>query len=131
MAWWRYLREEIAAEFERLSRGRQGVLVSMSVVTPASAGVSRVAAGRWFITPHAIQAYQRRVRKCSREAALSDLVRLSRRARYVRELVGGAELWRTGKPERVRFVVGAGDGELPALVTVLTGGYRAETEATA
>jgi len=42
-------------------------------------------------------------------------------AHYVKPTQGGAELWRTGKPMRLRLIVGPGEGGLPALLTVLPG----------
>lgn len=83
--------------------------------------------GRWFITPHAVKRYQSRI--CpgmTYEQAREDLIAESERAHFVRRGPGLpgvsdlAELWRGGKPKRMRFVVMPADGsELPQLVTVL------------
>lgn len=79
-------------------------------------------AGRWFISPHAVRRYQRRVAPgLSYEQALADLVRLSTDAHHVRTLATGLDLWRGPKPQRLRCYVGQGTGALPVLVTVLAG----------
>ena len=83
--------------------------------------------GRWYITPHAVDAYIHRVRQCSREEALADLVAISERAHYVKPATGAAQLWRgprkrIGKGRRtggIRLIVGPGEGDMPALLTVL------------
>jgi hypothetical protein len=77
--------------------------------------------GRWFITPHAVDQYRRRVHQCSHDEARDDLIALSARAHFVKPLHSGCELWRTGKPHRLRLIVGPGEGDMPALVTVLAG----------
>lgn len=77
--------------------------------------------GRWFITPHAVRQYIRRVRHhLNYEQALAELIWHSQTAHYVKE-THGSQLWRTGKPMRLRLIVGVGIGEFPALVTVLPG----------
>jgi hypothetical protein len=82
--------------------------------------VRRGAAGRWFITPHAVRRYIERVRPgIAYERALSDLVRLSVKAHHVKAIEGGAELWRGPKPRRLRFIVAQGMAGKPQLVTVL------------
>jgi len=81
-----------------------------------------VTAGCWFVTPHAVEQYRRRV--CpglSYDAALADLVDLSESAHRVKTLPTGAALYRGPKPLRLRCIVAHGDGPLPALVTVLRG----------
>jgi hypothetical protein len=83
--------------------------------------------GRWYITPHAVEAYIRRVCPCTREQALVDLATISERAHYVKPAAGAAQLWRgprkrIGKGRRtggIRLIVGPGEGNLPALLTVL------------
>lgn len=81
--------------------------------------------GRWFITPHAVHRYMARIaRRLIYEEALAELASMSLTARYVKPAQGGAELWRTGKPLRLRFIVGPGEGDLPALLTVLPGHDR-------
>jgi len=75
--------------------------------------------GPWFVTPHAVRRYTRRyARRLDYEAARDQLVDLCARARYVRPSHGG-ELWRGPRPLRLRLVVGRGEGERRALVTVL------------
>lgn len=91
-----------------------------------SEGAAGSIGGRFFVTPHAVRAYLRRCRAgMTYEQALTHLIRASEQARWVKVLGTGAELWRTGKPERlrlvVRLVVRPGEaGRKPALVTVLT-----------
>lgn len=85
------------------------------------------ATGRWFITPHAVRQYIARVRACSYDEALADLIRISEAAHYVKPTKGGAQMWRgprhrIGKGRRtggIRLIVGPGEGDLPALLTVL------------
>lgn len=77
------------------------------------------AVGRAFISPHAIRAYRRRIRQCTNEDALADLIDLSQRAHFVRTARDGCELWRAPGPNRIRLIVGPGEGSLPALVTVM------------
>jgi hypothetical protein len=79
------------------------------------------------VTPHAVSQYIRRVRICTRAEALAELAAVSMRARYVRELERDCEMWRgprtrIGKGRRaggLRLIVGPGEGDLPALLTVL------------
>lgn len=79
-------------------------------------------AGRWFITPHAVRQYQRRYRGPERyEDALAELIRLSNNARYVKKIRGQVELWRVGKPLRMRMIVSSRFSGRPQLVTVLKG----------
>ena len=78
--------------------------------------------GPWFMTPHAVERFRNRAgwqRASDYESALAALIDESRGAHFVKTLNTGAELWRGPKPRRLRFIVGAGDGALPALVTVL------------
>lgn len=75
--------------------------------------------GPLFVTPHAVRRFRERVRpELTYEQARDELVRLSRTAHRVRPTRDGAELWRTGPPERLRLIVGPGTGPLPALITV-------------
>lgn len=82
-------------------------------------------AGPWFVTPHAVRQYQVRARRWgSYEQALGELVRLARTAHRVKRLPTGAVLYRTGRPERWRFLVREDGDGLPQLVTVLKGSDR-------
>jgi len=82
------------------------------------------AAGRWFITPHAVEQALARAgweRGTAYEQALAALIDESRGAHFVKRLPSGAELWRGPKPRRLRYIVRpAADGALPQLVTVLS-----------
>ena len=79
-------------------------------------------AGKWFITPHAVKRYQRRCNGHSKyENALGELIRLSEQAHYVKDKHPGIELWRTGKPHRLRMIVSTRREGLPQLITVLKG----------
>lgn len=91
-----------------------------------AAGGGRVsAAGRWFVTPHAVERYVERIEPgLTYDEALGRLVALSERAHFVREKVtvdfGRVEIWRGPKPTRIRcYVVPGGEGEMDVLVTVL------------
>jgi hypothetical protein len=82
-------------------------------------------AGPFFVTPHAIERYRTRIRPRDRltyREALEALTALSERAHKLMDRDNGTELWRTGRPERLRLVVGPGEwgpeGK-PALLTVL------------
>lgn len=90
-------------------------------------------AGRWFATPHALLRFAQhalgwrsdRLPETVRERALALVAEESLAAHKTRDIAPcerhprGAELWRGPKPRRLRYVVGEGDGPLPALVTVL------------
>jgi hypothetical protein len=62
----------------------------------------------------------------SRDVALADLVALSERAHYVRDMDSGTRLFRGPRPSRLRCIVGPQreGGALPDLVTVLRGHDR-------
>jgi hypothetical protein len=79
------------------------------------------AAGRWFVTPHAVDAYRERTgrRRMSYETALGEIVSDSERAHQVKTLRSGAQLWRGPKPRRLRYIVMDDSPGLPVLVTVL------------
>lgn len=81
--------------------------------------------GRWFITPHAVRRYIERcpgARQISYEEALERLISASETAHFVKARRNpGEELWRGGKPDRLRFVIARVHGGLPQLVTVLRG----------
>lgn len=127
MTWWEHLRPEIEAEFLRLSRGRWAIPDTWHVGNKAEAGLTWTMQGRWYITKHAIDQYQKRVRRCTKTEALADLIALSQRAHFVKIIQGDVELWRgprtrIGRGRRtggVRLIVGPGEGSLPSLRTVL------------
>lgn len=93
------------------------------------------AAGRWFITEHALRHFAQialgwkgdgfnRFPEDLRRRALTEIIRESQAAHLVRMLPRTAEhppseRWRGPKPRRLRYVVGAGQGHLHALLTVL------------
>lgn len=82
------------------------------------------AAGRWFVTPHAVEQFSARAagweRASTYEHTLATIIDESRRAHIVKILQSGAELWRGPKPRRLRYIVRPGADGLPALVTVLS-----------
>lgn len=68
------------------------------------------AAGRFFITPHAVRRFIDRVRpEAEYHEALAELIRLGDEAHLVKQMVGERgdkiEIWRTAKPLRARLVV--------------------------
>lgn len=78
--------------------------------------------GSWFITPHAVEQYIRRVApRFTYEQALGALIHASVEARRVKVLPTGAVLYRGPKPQRLRFFLreGVEAPALPVLVTVL------------
>lgn len=87
--------------------------------------------GPWFITRAALEDYAR-LRGKSQADALElrpALMEEIARAHYVKQLADGSELWRGGKPLRLRFSVrtGAGvGGAAPQLVRV-EGDHRGRT----
>ena len=90
--------------------------------TPSSApGI----AGRWFITPHAVEQYRARAGSAPAstfEQALGLCIREAASAAFHRRLESGAELWVS--PRGVGFVVGPGEGTRAAVITVLGPGER-------
>lgn len=79
-------------------------------------------AGRFFVTPHAVRQFRSRYRwrgDVSFEQAQGELIRLIESARYIKPTHNGAELWKTGRPERLRLIVDPTTKPLPAVVTVL------------
>lgn len=81
-------------------------------------------AGQFFVTPHAVKRYVRRV--CpglSYGRALAEIVRAVERAHRVKGLPGGAELWRGPRPDRLRIFVAPAraPGLAPVVVTVMRG----------
>lgn len=83
------------------------------------------ATGPWWITPHAVRRYIQRcpgARRLTYDQALGRLIDEAGRAHLVKaRRNAGEELWRGGKPHRLRFVVARGNSGLPQLVTVLRG----------
>lgn len=80
------------------------------------------ASGAFFVTPHAVDRYRERVpgkRRLSYEQALSELVDLLRGAKFVSIREDGTELWRVGKPTRLRFRVGRSGPGLPQVMSVM------------
>lgn len=82
---------------------------------------SRGAVGRFFCSPHAVRRFAQYLgnRTLTYDQILGRLIRLADRAHFVKRLPTGGELWRTGKPERLRLIVGPGSGPLPVVITVL------------
>jgi hypothetical protein len=93
----------------------------------ATVKATHCAGGRWFITPHAVRRYIERcpgARLLTYEQALEMLIDESERAHRVKiRRNAGEELWRGGKPWRLRYVVRVDvpAGTLPQLLTVLRG----------
>lgn len=78
--------------------------------------------GEWFFTPHAVARYMERVHCPSWDDAYRALIQESRKAHYVKTKPNGVELWRGGRPLRMRYLVAkTGQGRLPVLLTVLRG----------
>lgn len=76
---------------------------------------------RFFATSHAVRQFVRRVRPdLSFVHARDELLRLAEGAHVVRPARNGCVLMRTPAPERLRLIVGPGQGPLPAIVTVET-----------
>jgi len=76
--------------------------------------------GPFFITPHAVRRYMLRINGgIDYEHALEQLIDHTRTARRVKMLDTGAQLWRTGKPLRLRLIVDCNQPGKPQLVTVL------------
>jgi hypothetical protein len=81
------------------------------------------AVGHFFVSPHALSRYRSRYRpRLAREAALTELIRLSSEANHVRSFEDGRQLWRGPKRApvpRLLFVVApAPEGALPVIETV-------------
>lgn len=76
--------------------------------------------GRWFVTPYALERYQRCIDPVADARALRALIEASRTARLVRELEPGVELWRVDRPMPIRCIVATDGPGLPQLLTVLT-----------
>lgn len=84
-------------------------------------------AGRWFVTPHAVQRYRERIDpRATYDEALAYLIAASNRAHPVKEIEPGLWMWREGAPRRLRYRVSTNGDGLPQLVTVLTpfDGYK-------
>jgi hypothetical protein len=85
--------------------------------------------GDVFITPHAVRQYQARARagwSMQFEEARAHLVEQVAKAHAVKPTGHGAVLFRGPKPERLRLLIGPGEGDMPALITVLTRSDRDE-----
>lgn len=83
---------------------------------------------RWELSDHSVIRYRQRCpgkRDVSLAQAVAELTDLSAKAHFVKTLDSGLELWRCGKPWRLRFRVERGAAERPRLVTVLRGCDRA------
>jgi hypothetical protein len=78
------------------------------------------AKGRWFIGPHAVQRFRERspLRGITYEQALSFLISESESALFIGRTHSGLEMWRGQAPLRMRYIVGPGNGPLPAVRTV-------------
>ena len=81
--------------------------------------------GPFFITPHAIERYQQRVDvSCNPKEAFEALLRISRAARFAKELPPRngvkCEQWRGPRPDRIRLIV-VQDARGPAIVSVKKG----------
>lgn len=89
-------------------------------------------AGPFFVGPHALRRYVQATQLVSEARAAQILADERARARVLAELVDdvsgahevratrdGCALWRGPRPRRLRYIVGPGEGERPALVTVL------------
>lgn len=78
------------------------------------------AAGRWFITPHAIRRYiEKMAPQASFDEALARLIQLSDSAHRVRATRDGCAIYRAPRPSRIRLIVAERGPGLPQLVTVL------------
>ncbi|NMA54998.1 MAG: hypothetical protein GX952_03565 [Firmicutes bacterium] len=80
--------------------------------------------GKWFITPHAVRQYIRRVQpQLSYNDALSVLIKVSEQAKRRRTLKKGIAFYRGPRPEKLRCIVceqTSADRPLPQLLTVYT-----------
>jgi hypothetical protein len=81
--------------------------------------------GPFFITPHAIERYQQRVDvSCNRKEAFDALLRISKVARFAKELPPRngvkCEQWRGPKPDKIRLIV-VHNARGPAVVSVKKG----------
>jgi hypothetical protein len=84
--------------------------------------------GPWFITPHALERFVALVGTTGeRERDIARVACDAKRAHRVKGTRDGCEIWRGPKPLRLRFIVGPGEGDKPALVTVLPAFDRSET----
>lgn len=122
-----YLSERSDAAYVARNRARCAVWYESNKAQHKARVAERTrcgAAGRWFITPHAVEQALARAgweRGTAYEQALAALIDESRGAHFVKMLPSGAELWRGPKPRRMRYIVRpAADGALPQLVTVLS-----------
>jgi hypothetical protein len=80
------------------------------------------AAGSFFVTPHAVERYRERIpgkARLSYNEALTELIELTSKAHFVGMRGDGSELWRVGRPTRLRFRVGRSAPGLPQIMTVM------------
>lgn len=78
------------------------------------------AAGRWFVTPHAVHRYIERIDpRATYASALAYLIDQSEVARPMREIESGIVEYRGARPRRLRFRVSTRLPGLPQLITVL------------
>lgn len=114
----------------RVPRGERAPVPGVVRGEQEQAQGKRGAAGRWFVGEHVIERWiERFTPRAFREAERTEEQRAkvlgwildeAERARFVKALDTGVQLWRGPKPRRVRFIVTVcSEGELPALVTVL------------
>lgn len=85
-------------------------------------GLTDGAKGNYFVTPHAVERYRERIpgkRRLSYEEALGELINLLAKAHFVRAEADGTELWRVGRPNRLRFKVSRESHGLPQVLTVM------------
>lgn len=79
--------------------------------------------GAWYITPHAVGCYMRirRYAEDARERALRELTDLAPSAHYADSDSQGRQIWRTGRPLRLRWLVSfasRSEGEAPQVIWV-------------
>jgi len=78
--------------------------------------------GKFFITPHAVRQYMSRYSRTEEyNIALTELIRLSNKSRFIKNLYDGIELWRTGKPLRMRMIVSSRFPGKKQIITILKG----------
>lgn len=88
----------------------------MMPVAPSKA--VRAQPPRWWVTPHAVARFQERVSRMPTDRVRRELVEECQRAHFVKVLACGLELWRGGKPRRLRLRVSR-QGSVHVLESVL------------